>query len=249
MFVNNQGKVIKKYFRKLVHLFTFKFYIKPGLNRKISVKLGGFTFAVYPSVFNIRYSVSSKVFVSYINTLELHGKTILDMGCGCGIVSIFAASKGAECTAVDINPMAVKSASENAEANGFKDKINVLEGDLFTASPPTSLQNGEGGKSSGFIVSESEGYDNIFFNPPYYRGLPGNDFERAFKGGENYDVINGFLADAKKYLSKDGYICMIISSDMGIEEFTDIAEKTGYSCKIVTKINKLFETFYIVNLV
>jgi len=256
MFVNNPGKVIKKYLRKLVYLFTFKFYIKPGLNRRISVKLGGFIFTVYPTVFNLRYSVSSKVFASYINTLDLHGKTILDMGCGCGVVSIFAASKGAECVAVDINPMAVKSAMENAESNGFMDKIKVVEGDLFDSSPddnPTpALPKGEGVIVPSPLGRVRVGYkmfDIIFFNPPYYRGIPENDFERAFKGGENYDVIYRFLSNAKKYLKKDGYICMIISSDMGIEEFTDIAKKTGYSYEIVTKINKFFETFYIINLV
>lgn len=153
------------------------------------------------------------------------------MGCGTGVVSVIAASKGAVCTAVDINPMAVKSASENAAANGFGDKIKVFGGNLFSAIP--------------FSIS----YDIIFFNPPYYKGTPANDFERAFKGGDNYEVIGEFLKTAREYLSSEGYICMIISSDMGLNDFINLAVSYSYKFEILLQKEKLFETFYIVKLV
>lgn len=48
------------------------------------------------------------------------GDTMLDMGCGSGILSVAAHMLGAEdVTAVDIDPNAVRIAAENAEKNGF----------------------------------------------------------------------------------------------------------------------------------
>jgi len=165
------------------------------------------------------------------------------MGCGSGIVSIFAASKGARCVAADINPMAVKSALKNAEANGFKDKIEAVESDLFeslVSSAPLSLRRGAGGEGQ---------FDFIFFNPPYYKGSPKNNFERAFKGGENLDVISRFAEESKKFLKGNGIIYMIISSDTDINFVQSTFESTGFTAEIDLKIKKFFETFYIIKIV
>ncbi|HLG30006.1 MAG TPA: hypothetical protein VI387_07330 [Candidatus Brocadiales bacterium] len=92
-------------------------------------------------------------------------------------------------------------------------------------------------------------YDIIFFNPPYYKGIPKNNFEIAYKGGERLEVIHRFLRASKNYLKKGGYICMIISSDMGIDELSNMVISHGLSINIITKYKKLFETFYIVRIV
>ena len=56
------------------------------------------------------------------------GMKLLDMGCGSGILSIAAKLLGAEdITAADIDPIAVKTAKENAEKNGFA--LNAYLGD------------------------------------------------------------------------------------------------------------------------
>ncbi len=238
-----------KLLRKILHSLYYNLFLKWKLKKTVIERVGKFKFKVYPSVFNPCEFISSKVFASYIDKLELENKSILDMGCGSGIVSVFAASKGAECVAVDINPAAVSSAMENAELNGFKNKINVVEGDLFHPTPALPPAGGEETIIPSPLERVRVRHDIIFFNPPYYKGIPGNNFERAFKGGENYEVIYRFMKEAKKFLKTDGYICMIISSDMGIDELIKIAEFHGYSYDIVTKINKLFETFYIINLV
>lgn len=56
----------------------------------------------------------------------------LDVGCGSGILSVSALLLGAKkAVAVDIDPLAVKKARENAELNGFDGtKYTALEGDL-----------------------------------------------------------------------------------------------------------------------
>jgi release factor glutamine methyltransferase len=149
------------------------------------------------------------------------------MGCGSGIVSVFAASKDAACLAVDVNPVSVKSASENAEQNGFGGKVKTLQSNLFESIPP------------------EEKFDIIFFNPPYYEKEPNTDFEKAFFTGKDFRVIRKFLQRAKSYLAPDGVIYFITSSDLNIELFLNMVKAGGFKFKIVKKVNTLFETFYI----
>ncbi len=50
---------------------------------------------------------------------------VLDMGTGCGVNAILAASRGADVLAVDINPYAIDAARRNAERNGVSERIEV----------------------------------------------------------------------------------------------------------------------------
>ena len=59
---------------------------------------------------------------------EIKG-TVLEIGCGTGIVSVHLASRGAQVTAVDLNPKAVEATRFNSMNNGVK--LEVLEGDMF----------------------------------------------------------------------------------------------------------------------
>lgn len=59
------------------------------------------------------------------------GESLLDVGCGSGILAIAALLLNAkEAVGVDIDPLAVKTAIENANANGVSDRFVGLCGDL-----------------------------------------------------------------------------------------------------------------------
>lgn len=59
------------------------------------------------------------------------GERMLDIGTGSGILAIAALKLGAaEAEGVDIDPMCVRTAGENAERNGVQDRFKVLVGDL-----------------------------------------------------------------------------------------------------------------------
>ena len=58
-------------------------------------------------------------------------KSVLDIGCGSGILAIAAAFFGAEeVLGIEIDHQAVIVARENVRHNGFIDKIRVIQGDL-----------------------------------------------------------------------------------------------------------------------
>ena len=57
--------------------------------------------------------------------------TVLDVGCGSGILGIASLLLGAgSAFGVDIDPLAVRTAKENAKANKVEDKFTVVCGDL-----------------------------------------------------------------------------------------------------------------------
>ena len=59
------------------------------------------------------------------------GERVLDIGTGSGILAIAALKLGAaEAEGVDIDPMCVRTAGENAALNGVNDRFKVLIGDL-----------------------------------------------------------------------------------------------------------------------
>lgn len=70
-----------------------------------------------------------------LKTLERYvkdGDSVLDIGCGSGILSIATLLLGAKTAlGVDIDAIAVKTAKQNAKQNGFdEDRFNAVEGNL-----------------------------------------------------------------------------------------------------------------------
>ena len=66
-----------------------------------------------------------------LDELVQGGERVLDVGTGSGILAIAALKLGArEADGVDIDPMCVRTAGENARRNGVNDRFRVLVGDL-----------------------------------------------------------------------------------------------------------------------
>ena len=79
---------------------------------------------------------TTRMCLEFIDELVNKGDSVLDLGCGSGILSIAALILGAkDAVAVDIDPIAESIAYENAALNGIgKDKYTVLTGDVLTDS-------------------------------------------------------------------------------------------------------------------
>ncbi len=68
-----------------------------------------------------------------LDEITTPGKTVLDIGCGSGILGIAACLLGAKSAlGIDIDPMAVRTANENAKLNGLSGPFTAVEGDLAT---------------------------------------------------------------------------------------------------------------------
>jgi ribosomal protein L11 methyltransferase len=64
--------------------------------------------------------------LAWLDSLALEGKTVLDFGCGSGILALAALKLGAaRAVGVDNDPQALAATRDNAERNGVGDRIEV----------------------------------------------------------------------------------------------------------------------------
>lgn len=79
--------------------------------------------------FGTGHHETTHMMVQHLLNLDLADKKVLDMGCGTGILAIFAEMKGAQpIDAIDIDAWCYKNSIENVERNNCKN-ISVYEGD------------------------------------------------------------------------------------------------------------------------
>lgn len=100
------------------------------------------------------YSYSTRILLD--NMFFAQDEKVLEVGIGCGILSVFAAKQGAYVEGVDIMPECVEYATTNALVNGVEDRTKFYYSNMF---------------------SEVTGkYDKIICNLPILDGeLPDND--------------------------------------------------------------------------
>jgi magnesium-protoporphyrin O-methyltransferase len=77
--------------------------------------------------------------VDLLDRRGLGGKTVLELGCGLGGLSLSAVSRGAtHATGIDLSPMAIREASRLAKEAGLADKMSFTVGDGAQAELPRS---------------------------------------------------------------------------------------------------------------
>ena len=79
--------------------------------------------------FGTGHHETTHMMIQHLMDLDLDNKKVLDMGCGTGILAIFAEMKGAkQIDAIDIDSWCYENSIENCDRNNCS-HINVFEGD------------------------------------------------------------------------------------------------------------------------
>ncbi|MDG0799545.1 50S ribosomal protein L11 methyltransferase [Pectobacterium polaris] len=117
--------------------------------------------------------------LQWLDGLDLEGKTIIDFGCGSGILAIAALKLGAaRAIGIDIDPQAIQASRDNAQRNGVSERLelylpkdqpadlsadvvvaNILAGPLRELAPLISDLPKAGGHLglSGVLATQAEG--------------------------------------------------------------------------------------------
>lgn len=65
--------------------------------------------------------------LTWLDSLDLTDKTVVDFGCGSGILSLAALKLGAKkVIGIDIDPQALQASLENAKRNGVEDRLELF---------------------------------------------------------------------------------------------------------------------------
>lgn len=181
---------------RCLHLPLLRQFLKRRVGRLVLERLEGIPLVVLPDVFNPVIFRSSAFMVRVLRDfvepeLGNPGPAALDLGTGSGVGAIAMARLGYQVTAVDINPHAVRCAWINALMNDQAGHIDVREGDLFDP------------------VDDAV-FDLVLFNPPFFRGMPKTERDRAWRSP---DVIERFAAGLPRALAPSGTALIIFSAN------------------------------------
>jgi release factor glutamine methyltransferase len=182
---------------------------------------------VEPTVFPPFITISTKLLLEFVESLSLKEKKVLELGCGCGIISVLAAKKGARITATDINTIALEALEKNASNNAVS--IEVIFSNLF-----------ENLKEKHF--------DFVIINPPYYPKTPNSIAENAWFCGENFEYFEKLFLQLPDFITAENKIYMILSEDCELKKIKAIALKNKIAFELVLEKKVVAEKNYIFQL-
>ena len=191
--------------------------LRRRLGRVTVEEIDGVPLIVLPHVFNPALFRTGEILARTVASSPFaapdgEGRA-LDLGTGSGAGAVFAARRGFQVTAVDLNPEAVRCARVNALLNHLEDHIEVREGDLFA---PVA----------------GERFDLVLFNPPFFRGAPRDRLDLAWRGT---DVLERFAAGLPDALTERGTALLCLSTDGDGEALLADLRRRGFNLETAAR--------------
>lgn len=146
------------------------------------------------------------------------GERVLDLGTGCGVNGILAARAGAGVLALDVNPVAVRAARDNARRNGVADRFEARLSDVFDAVEP-----------------EVDGqFDLIVFDPPFRPFRPRDLLEMA-TADPGYRALTRFVREARLHLSERGRLLVFFGSSGDLGYLQRLVAEEGFGSEVIAR--------------
>ena len=178
------------------------------------------------------YIPSDDTFLLAENLEIKEGQSVLEIGTGSGLVSMYASLLTDDVTATDINYNALELAEKNFKLNNIN-TIKLEFGDLFEP------------------VKDKK-FDVILFNTPYLPtdsdDIINDDLNYAFDGGlDGRKVIDRFINEVSNHLNDKGIVQMIQSSLSDNDRTLDMFDRNGFVAEIAESEKFFFEEIVLIN--
>ncbi len=171
---------------------------------------------VPPGVFATAEAEQTVLPLMYANRELFRGSSVLEIGAGSGINSVYAAQLGARrVVATDINELAVQTIRRNAANLGY---ASVVEARLVPRSDMSAYS----------VIGPDERFDVILSNPPYALDLDAsqNDAVRD-KGDLGFSIVRGL----DRHLAEDGVALLLYGSMFYHHVMVKYARHSGYAVR------------------
>jgi len=180
----------------------------------------GVKILVFKNVFSPKHFYGWEIFTKKFPNVK--NKTILEIGAGTGITSIYLAKHNAKFVlATDINSYAIKNIKANIILNKLKN-IEVQKSDMFKG------------------VKKNKRFDYIYWNMPFMPINSKYKYKSVLERGlfdPGYKITDRFLKESKFYLNENGKILLGTGgSNFGNEsKLKELAVKYAYKLKLIAR--------------
>ena len=203
---------------------TWQPFLRKYLSKTRRYRYKNIRLQVPSSVFHPGFFFSTHLLLDQIKGWSLQNKKLLEPGAGSGLISIYAAQKGAIVTATDINPVAVECLKENSSRNSVQ--IDVLRSDVFDQIPPQL-------------------FDIIVINPPYYKKDPTSYADYAWNCGSNGEYFKKLFGQLSDYIHMETKILMVLCDGCDMHMIKEMSVENGYRMELVRSKRNMIEKNFI----
>ena len=205
----------KKEHQKRMLGFVKKFNV---FTESITVNIYDRDFVVLPGIHKPDRKITSELYEkSEINCSDI----VLEMGCGCGVLSVLFAFKCRNILAIDINNTAIMNTEMNCKSLNVNN-VTARQSDLF--------EN----------VKEGEKFDKVIFNVPFFRIEPVDVRHMAWCYDRN--LFNRFFEGCSFHLNPKGKVYILFTDAGYVEDIINPAQSHNFVHKVVSVTDVLTRT-------
>ena len=179
-------------------------------------ELLGHRFAVPDGVYDPRTDGSSGFFYRAVGPMIAPGQRVLDIGTGCGLGAVVAASRGATVVAVDLDPATIAAARGNTILAGLDRAVE------FRVGPVED-------------VVGAESFDLVLWNAPQDPRACVGARCLLTRSGQGHDRVLGVTRQCARWLGERGRFLVLLDTGSGLEALLEAAVPPGYRSVLLTE--------------
>ena len=190
------------------------------LRKERTFKYRDITVKVFPGVFHPGLFYSTKFICDFLVTQPIRNQSLLELGCGTGLISIICAKAGALVTASDISKTALKNIATNVSVNQVS--VDIIYSDIFDNLAQKT-------------------FDWIIINPPYYAKAAESEHELAWHCGKDFEYFQKLFETLGDHIHTTTKVVMVLTLSCELEKILEIARKNGFQFELIKERKAFFD--------